>query len=77
MISMNDKLRPNAKKMIENLKKNSVLKKTVMLTGDIESKALEIAKQLGIDEVHANMKPTQKKRKLFKDLKTVGLRLLL
>ncbi len=58
-ISMNDKLRPNAKAMIEKLKELGV-KKTVMITGDIPTKANKIAKELGIDEVHANMKPTQK-----------------
>jgi len=70
MIAMNDKLRENAKIMIENLKKLGV-KKTIMLTGDIQSKALEIAQQLGIDEVHANMKPTQK-AKIIEDLKKSG-----
>lgn len=58
-IAMNDKLRDNAKEMIDTLKKLGV-KKTVMLTGDIQSKAEEIASQLGIDEVYANMKPTDK-----------------
>jgi len=42
-----------------------------MLTGDIESKALEIAKELGIDEVHANMKPTQKAN-VIQELKDSG-----
>ena len=39
-----------------------------MLTGDIESKANSLAKELGIDEVYANMKPTDK-AKIIKDLK--------
>jgi heavy metal translocating P-type ATPase len=58
-ICMKDQLRDNAQQMIENLKRLGV-KKTVMLTGDIEQKAIEFAQKLGIDEVHANMKPTHK-----------------
>lgn len=69
-IAMNDKLRDNAKSMIEKLKKLGV-KKTVMLTGDVQSKAEEIASQLGIDEVYANMKPTDKAQ-IIKALKDTG-----
>lgn len=69
-IAMNDKLRDNAKSMIEKLKKLGV-KKTVMLTGDVQSKAEEIASQLGIDEVYANMKPTDKAQ-IIQSLKDNG-----
>lgn len=69
-ISMTDKLRENAKTMIENLKKLGV-KQTVMLTGDIESKAQEIAKELGIDVVYSNMKPTDKAH-IIQQLKKQG-----
>ena len=69
-IAMTDKLRDNAKSMIEKLKKLGV-KKTVMLTGDVQSKAEEIASQLGIDEVYANMKPTDKAQ-IIQALKDTG-----
>jgi heavy metal translocating P-type ATPase len=69
-IAMTDKLRDNAKTMVENLKKLGV-KKTVMLTGDIESKAQEIAKELGIDTVYSNMKPTDKAQ-IIQQLKKEG-----
>ena len=58
-IGMNDKLRDNAKDAIQKLKQLGV-KKLVMLTGDIQSKANQIAKELGIDEVYSNLKPDDK-----------------
>ena len=58
-IGMRDQIRENAKAMIQKLKDSGV-KKTIMLTGDIESKAQIIAKELGIDQVYADMKPTDK-----------------
>jgi len=70
IISMRDKVRENSKAMIEKLKTLGV-KKTVMLTGDIETKATILAKELGIDKVYANMKPTDKAR-IIKELKDNG-----
>ena len=58
-IGMRDKVRKNAKAMIEKLKKLGV-KRTIMITGDIEAKANILAKELGIDKVYANMKPKDK-----------------
>lgn len=58
-IEMRDRLRENTKSTLEALKKQGV-KRTVMLTGDIESKAHALAEELGIDMVYANMKPTDK-----------------
>ena len=69
-IGMRDRVRENAKDTLQKLKKLGV-KKTVMLTGDIESKATILAKELGIDQVYANMKPTDK-AKILKDLKAQG-----
>lgn len=69
-IGMRDKVRENAKTTIEKLKALGV-KKTVMLTGDIEAKAVVLAKELGIDKVYANMKPTDK-AKIIKELKAEG-----
>ena len=69
-IGMRDTLRENAKAMISKLKSLGV-KKTVMLTGDIQTKADAIAKELGIDKVYANMKPTDKAG-IIKELKQNG-----
>ncbi len=69
-IGMMDAIRENTKEVLEKLKILGV-KKTVMLTGDIESKALETAKLLGIDTVYANMQPTDKAR-IIEELKKSG-----
>lgn len=59
VISMKDTMRENAKDALNTLKKLGV-KELVMLTGDIESKANQVAKELGIDRVFANCLPTDK-----------------
>ena len=52
-------MRSNAAAAVEALHDAGVAK-VVMLTGDNEPTARTIAAQLGIDEVHANMKPEKK-----------------
>ena len=69
-IGMRDTVRENAKAMLSKLKSMGV-KKTVMLTGDIETKALKLANDLGIDKVYANMHP-EDKANIIKDLKKSG-----
>jgi len=69
-IGMRDKVRENAKAMIEKLKELGV-KRTVMITGDIEAKANALAKELGIDKVYANMKP-QDKANIINEIKADG-----
>ncbi|NKQ40627.1 MAG: heavy metal translocating P-type ATPase [Sulfurovum sp.] len=69
-IGMRDKVRDNAKAMITKLKELGV-KKTIMLTGDIEIKANKLAKELGIDTVYANMQP-QDKADIIKKIKADG-----
>jgi len=69
-IGMRDTVRENAKAMIQKLKAMGV-KKTVMLTGDIETKALKLARDLGIDKVYANMRP-EEKANIIKELKNSG-----
>jgi len=69
-IGMRDTVRENAKAMIQKLKAMGV-KKTVMLTGDIETKALKLARDLGIDKVYANMRP-EDKANIIKELKNSG-----
>lgn len=58
-ISLADTLRFNAKESILRLKELGI-KNIVMLTGDTMQRAKEIADELGIDEVRANLLPTDK-----------------
>lgn len=62
-IIISDIIKPTSAKAIAELKKNGV-KKTVMLTGDTETAALPIAKEAGIDEVHAGLLPEDKVNKV-------------
>ncbi len=59
MITLNDEVRENAKETIRDLKSLGV-ENIVMLTGDNEDRALEIAKEVGIDEVYCDLKPIEK-----------------
>jgi len=54
-----DELKPHAKEAIAELKKMGV-KRTYMLTGDGAKVADSIAKEAGVDEVHAELLPAQK-----------------
>jgi heavy metal translocating P-type ATPase len=72
MIEMFDKVRQNAKNVIKSLKALGV-KKIVMLTGDIDSRAKAIGEELEVDEVYANMLP-QSKAKIINELKSRGER---
>jgi P-type E1-E2 ATPase len=58
-IGMRDKVRENAKDVLQKLKLLGV-KNIVMLTGDIKEKAEALAFELGVDTVYANMRPTDK-----------------
>lgn len=69
-IGMRDRLRENTKQTLQKLKTLGV-KKLVMLTGDIESKAKILADEIGIDTVYAEMKPTDK-ADIIKSLKDSG-----
>lgn len=60
-----DEVKEDSAKAIKALKSNSV-KKTVMLTGDNKAVAARISKQLGIDEVHAELLPDEKVEELEK-----------
>jgi heavy metal translocating P-type ATPase len=74
MIEMFDKVRQNAKSVIEKLRTLGA-KKIVMLTGDVSSRAKTIGEELGVDEVHANMLP-QSKAKIINELKSKGLKVV-
>lgn len=58
-IVISDELKPDAADAIAELKRRGV-RKTVMLTGDAKAVGESVAKQLGIDEVHAQLLPGDK-----------------
>lgn len=54
-----DVMKPHSKEAIQALK-NIGIKKTIMLTGDMDSVAKQVANELGIDEVHSELLPGDK-----------------
>jgi len=58
-LTIEDQVKPQAKMAIERLKKAGV-RKTVMLTGDTETVAGQVAALLKIDEVHSELLPGDK-----------------
>ena len=58
-ILISDRMKPGAKDAITALSRAGV-KRTVMLTGDREGAARQVAAELGIDEVHAQLLPEDK-----------------
>lgn len=70
VIALKDEIRANAKDCISKLKEYGV-KEIIMLSGDIKSKAEEVAKNLGIDRVFANCLPTDK-TKIIENLRNSG-----
>ncbi len=56
---ISDTVKDGAKEAISAMKQVGV-KKCVMLTGDRKEAAMEVAKELGIDEVHAELLPADK-----------------
>ncbi|MCL5950920.1 MAG: cation-translocating P-type ATPase [Chloroflexi bacterium] len=59
LIAIRDNIRSNAAKAIDAIHAAGV-QKVVMLTGDNERTAQAIAKELGIDEIYADLKPEDK-----------------
>ncbi len=59
VITLKDQIKPNSITAINELKKMSI--KVVMLTGDNERTAKQIAKEVGIDDVIAEVLPIDKK----------------
>lgn len=68
-IIISDKIKADAKKAIEKLKKNNV-KKIVMLTGDKKAVGESVAKELGLDEVYTELLPNDKVEKVEKLMKS-------
>ncbi|WP_238916090.1 heavy metal translocating P-type ATPase [Clostridium sp. YIM B02555] len=62
-IIISDEVKEDSAKAMKALKEIGI-KKTVMLTGDNKTVGAKIAKELGVDEVHAELLPDQKVEKL-------------
>jgi Cd2+/Zn2+-exporting ATPase len=71
LIAVRDELRPNAKQAIAGLHAAGI-RKVVMLTGDNERAARAIARELGIEEVHAALSPEGKVQRVRELSKTYG-----
>ncbi len=69
LVSFSDLIKDSAKETIEKLKSLGI--KTVMLTGDNQGSATAVAKELGIDEVHAEVLP-QHKSELIQSFRKKG-----
>lgn len=70
VIAVADILRPDARQVIARLKKLGV-KRVVMLTGDHQRVAQAIAREAGVDEVHAGLLPEDKVTRVRK-LREIG-----
>ena len=70
-IVISDVVKPHAKEAIERLKRSGV-EKTVMLTGDTARVAEQVAKELGVDEVHSDLLPADKVAQVEKLLAAKG-----
>ena len=62
-IVISDEIKPGAAQAVRELKKTGV-ERTVMLTGDAEGIASNVASELGIDEYHAQLLPEDKVRQV-------------
>ncbi|WP_022796303.1 heavy metal translocating P-type ATPase [Bavariicoccus seileri] len=69
LIAQGDQIKSGAKRMITALKAQGI--KPVMLTGDNEAVANLVASELGIDDVHASLKPEDKET-IIKHYKSEG-----
>jgi Cu+-exporting ATPase len=57
-IFIEDEIRPHAKEVIEAIKQRGI--KTLLVSGDSKEKCENIGRELGIDEIHSQMKPADK-----------------
>lgn len=62
-IALADRVRPNSKAVVANLHATGI-KHVVMLTGDNRGTAEAIAKETGVDEIHAELLPADKVTKV-------------
>lgn len=72
VFTFQDTIRPDIKNIIERLKENWKMK-VVMLTGDHLASAQRVAKQLGITDYYANLRPQDKLEHITRLSKTEGL----
>ena len=70
-IVISDEVKPDAKEAVAALKAAGV-RKTVMLTGDAQAVGEDVAKQLGLDEVHTQLLPAGKVERVEELLKEVS-----
>jgi len=63
LIALRDEPREQAREAIERLRRLGI-RQVAMLTGDNERTARAIARELGVDEVHAELKPEEKVREV-------------
>ncbi|MGI8485033.1 MAG: heavy metal translocating P-type ATPase [Thermomicrobiales bacterium] len=59
IVAVADRVRPEAREVIRALKRMGI-KRTIMLTGDSEEVARAIAREIGLDDVRANLLPEHK-----------------
>ena len=74
LIAQGDQIKEDAKSMIDSLKAQGI--KPVMLTGDNKQVAQVVAKQLGIEDVHAELMP-EDKEDIVKEYKAKGLTVMM
>ena len=70
-IVISDEVKPDAKEAVAALKAAGV-RRTVMLTGDAQAVGEDVAKQLGLDEVHTQLLPADKVERVEELLKEVS-----
>jgi Cu+-exporting ATPase len=70
-LAVADPIKPTSAAAIESLHKRGI--RVVMLTGDSVATADAVAREMNIDEVHANVSPEDKHRKV-EELKAAGRR---
>ena len=70
-IVISDEVKPDAKEAVAALKAAGV-RKTVMLTGDAQAVGEDVARRLGLDEVHAQLLPAGKVERVEELLKEVS-----
>ena len=71
LLAVSDPIKPTSQQAVSKLQNEGV--KVIMATGDGLTTARAVAKQLGIEEVHGEVKP-QDKEKLVSDLQSHGRR---
>lgn len=69
-VSIADRIRSDAKQAVQNLHRLGI-RKIVLLTGDSEMAAREVATAVGIEEIHASLLPDEKVR-CIKELQAEG-----